>query len=124
MEVERGRKALEYHLYALAALVTLAELGERNGLPLYKECGGALGRVVAFTLDAIADPSRIVALAGTAQDPAGSYLTPAKLVFMEPWLQRHPDAAVRVASLLAQRPLALTDLGGDQTLLYGRRPAR
>jgi poly(beta-D-mannuronate) lyase len=124
MEVERGRKALEYHLYALAALTTLAEIGERNGLPLHKECSGALGRIAAFTLDAIGDPSRIAALAGVAQDPADAYLTPAKLVFLEPWAARHPDTADRASALLARRPLALTDLGGDQTLLYGRRASR
>lgn len=124
MEIERGRKALEYHLYALAALVTLAEIGERNGLPLHKECGGALGRVAAFTLDAIAEPGRIAMLAGIAQDAPETYLTPAKLVFLEPWVARHPDADGRAADLLARRPLSLTDLGGDQTLLHRSRSGR
>jgi poly(beta-D-mannuronate) lyase len=119
LEVERGRKALEYHLYALAALVTLAEIGERNGLASYKECAGALSRIAEFTLEAIGDPAKMAALAGAAQDGPSSYLTASKLVFLEPWLARHPGSPAVVGPLLARRPLALTDLGGDQTLLHG-----
>jgi poly(beta-D-mannuronate) lyase len=121
MEIERGRKALEYHLYALAALTTLAEIGERNGAPLRKECGGALGRIAEFTLTGIGDPERIATLAGVQQVPPERYVTPAKLVFLEPWLARSREREPEVRSLLARRPLGLTDLGGDQTLLYGAR---
>jgi poly(beta-D-mannuronate) lyase len=124
MEIERGRKALEYHLYALAALTTLAEIGTRNGIDLFLECNGALGRIATFTIDAIRDPAQIAARAGVAQDGPETYLTPAKLVFLEPWLVRNPSANAGSAALLAQRPLALTDLGGDQTLLYSRKIGR
>ena len=34
LEMERGQMALDYHLYALAPLIMLAEFGERNGLKL------------------------------------------------------------------------------------------
>jgi poly(beta-D-mannuronate) lyase len=121
MELERGRKALEYHLYALAALTTLAEIGERNGLSLASACDGALGRLVTFTTAAIADPGKVATLSGVPQDGPETYLTPAKLVFIEPWIARHPGAAQSWTPLLARRPLALTDLGGDQTLLHVRR---
>jgi poly(beta-D-mannuronate) lyase len=121
MEVERGKKAIEYHLYALAALTTVAEIGVRNGHDLYAECGKALGRTVAFTFDALAEPRKMESLAGIAQDQPQTYLTATKLVFIEPWLARHPGDRGRVDALVARRPLALTDLGGDQTLLYGGR---
>jgi poly(beta-D-mannuronate) lyase len=48
MEMGRGRMALHYQLYALEALVMLAELGEANGIDLYAEREGAIHRLVKF----------------------------------------------------------------------------
>jgi poly(beta-D-mannuronate) lyase len=120
LELERGRKAAEYHLYAMAALTVLSELGARNGTDLAGACDGALARIAAFTLRAVADPTEVAALAKTPQEPADRYMTPSKLVFAEPWLARNPAAVEAMRPLLARRPLTLTDLGGDQTLLYAR----
>jgi poly(beta-D-mannuronate) lyase len=118
LEVERGRKATEYHFYALAALATLAEIGERNGYAAYGECASALSRVASFAMAAARDPARMAVLAGAPQEPSETYTTPSRLVFLEPWLVRHPEEAGKAKALLARRPLALTDLGGNQTLLY------
>lgn len=120
LELERGRKAVEYHLYALAALTTLAEIGERNGAPLLGACEGAIGRVAGFTLAAIRNPARAAELAGAPQEPAQTFLTASKLVFLEPWLARNPDLTGDVSDLLGRRPLGLSDLGGNQTMLYAR----
>ena len=46
LELDRKGRALHYHLYALAPLVMLAEMGERNGIPLYQEQHGRLYRLV------------------------------------------------------------------------------
>jgi poly(beta-D-mannuronate) lyase len=120
LEIERGSKASEYHLYALAALVPLAEIGERNGFAPYDQCSGALARIVAFTVAALGDDRRIVALAGAPQQPIAKVMTSSRLVFAEPWLARHPVAAPGFRWLGDRRPLTQADLGGNQTLLYAR----
>jgi poly(beta-D-mannuronate) lyase len=118
LELERGSKALEYHLYALAALMPLAEITARAGGAPYETCAGALHRIAAFTVKGIADPAHVAALAGAAQ--SGKAPSASKLVFLEPYLARFPDRLPEARRLLAQRPLGLTDLGGNQTLLYAR----
>jgi poly(beta-D-mannuronate) lyase len=45
-EMARAGMALHYHLYSLAPLVMLAELGEANGIDLYAENHGAIHRLV------------------------------------------------------------------------------
>jgi poly(beta-D-mannuronate) lyase len=120
LEIERGSKAREYHLYALAALTPLAALAERNGIPAVNACDNALDRVAAYTLAALADPTDIERRAGARQAGRDKPPSASKLVFLEPWLKRHPDKAESVAAYLKQRPLTLTDLGGDQTLLYAK----
>jgi poly(beta-D-mannuronate) lyase len=120
LEIDRGSKATEYHLYALAALVPLAEIGERGGFAPYDQCNGALARVVTFTLAALGDNRRIAVLAGAAQEPIANVMTSSRLVFAEPWLARHPDAEPGFKWLEGRRPLTQADLGGNQTLLYAR----
>ncbi|MBI3707796.1 MAG: alginate lyase family protein [Proteobacteria bacterium] len=44
LELARAGKALHYHLFSVTPLVMVAELGAANGLDLYAEQGGALGR--------------------------------------------------------------------------------
>ncbi|WP_110752320.1 alginate lyase family protein [Phyllobacterium leguminum] len=45
-----GKKAREYHLFALNALMPTAAFAEANGIPAYNVCNGALRRIVQFTL--------------------------------------------------------------------------
>lgn len=59
-ELERGRKALHYHLFAAAPLVMMASIFDAQATPL--------DRLVAFAVHGVADPSAIAALAGTAQE--------------------------------------------------------
>lgn len=66
-EMGRGRMALHYQLYALEALVMLAELGEDNGIDLYAERDGAIHRLVAFDVAAMKDPSLIKKRTGEQQ---------------------------------------------------------
>jgi poly(beta-D-mannuronate) lyase len=127
LELERGRKATEYHLYALSALVMLAELAEANGRAGYGQCDGAIHRSIGFSLAALADPARIMSLAGAAQESADGIVKPSRIAFLEPYLARFPDRAVAARNWLDRRPLGLTDLGGNLTLLYGpgqRMPSR
>lgn len=120
LEIERGSKAREYHLYALAALAPLAAIAERNSLSAYATCGGALRRVAGYTLAALADPSDIERQAGARQSGRDKPAAASKLTFLEPYLKRFPEDLRAAEPHLARRPFALTDLGGDQTLLYRR----
>jgi poly(beta-D-mannuronate) lyase len=66
-EMDRGQIALHYHLYALAPLITLAELGEANDLQLYDENNGAIHRLVSFCLAGLEDPTILQMRTGVAQ---------------------------------------------------------
>lgn len=120
LELQRGSKARSYHLFALNALVPLAAILERNGSPAFGLCDGALHRIVRFSFDAIADPAAMAALAGKAQDAIDGGV-PAKnqIAFIEIYHRYFPGKTPQEEKWLAMRPLTATNLGGDQTLLYG-----
>jgi poly(beta-D-mannuronate) lyase len=120
LELERGSKAREYHLYALAALAPLAEIGSKNGMASYSECNDALHRVAAFTIAAIENPAEVKALAGVKQSGGDKLPSASKLTFLESYGTRFPTKIAGANALFKQRPLGLTDLGGNQTLLYAK----
>jgi poly(beta-D-mannuronate) lyase len=121
LELERGKKALDYHLFALDALTPVAAIAEANGIGAFGFCDGAFHRIVRFSLMALDDPSAIAKLAGQPQDkyPGG---LPSKnhASFIEIYHRYFPGKAPLENRLLAMRPLLSTNLGGDQTLLYGK----
>jgi poly(beta-D-mannuronate) lyase len=124
MELSRGSRALEYHLFALAPLATLDLMGRANGVDLDHDNGDALERLVRFCFEAARDPDRMRALAGAPQalgdEPPGraSYLSVA--VGLEVWLGMHPDPEMS-AALAPYRPLRQRWLGGDVTTLFNAR---
>lgn len=121
LELARGRKALDYHLFALGALVPLAAILDTNGVAAFAMCDGALPRIVRFTLDGVADPSAIALLAGTPQQGFdGGLPTPNQVAFLEAYRRYVPARTPLQDKLLALRPLYATNLGGDQTMLYRR----
>jgi poly(beta-D-mannuronate) lyase len=115
-EVARKQRALHYHLFAIAPLVMLAEIGERNGLPGYEVCGGALHRVIDFALAGVDDPEAMARLAGVKQLTITSLKSDTDLAWLEPYAQRFPAKAWRLAAI---RPLSNSYLGGNLTRLYG-----
>lgn len=68
LEMERGSKALHYHLYALAPLVLLAEFGEANGLDLYARANGAIHRLVNTSMAGLQDPALFDKATGVKQE--------------------------------------------------------
>src|SRR5262249_52902822 len=90
LELERRSLALHYHLFALAPLVMLAELGAVNGVDLYKEGDGAIRRLADRVIMGLADPAPFAAAAGAAQEiklpPRG-----ADLAWAEPYFARFRD---------------------------------
>ncbi len=119
LELERGKKALEYHLFALNALVPVAAFAEANDIPAYDMCDGALRKIVNFTLKSIHDPAAIALATNKAQEPFVKGMPPAQnLAFLEIYHRAFPGAAPMERELLQLRPLISTPMGGNQTLLY------
>jgi len=116
LELGRGAMALHYHLFALTPLVMLAELGEANGVALYAEGHGAIGRLADRVIAGLRDPAPFAAAAGVAQQvrpPRGP-----DLAWAEPYYARFRDR--RLTPLLAAaRPLRDDRLGGDLTAAFG-----
>jgi poly(beta-D-mannuronate) lyase len=90
LEMERGARALHYHLYALAPLVELAEFGEANGLDLYAHNHGAIQRLVKLSVAGLVDPTPFQKATGMKQDisahPSGD-----QIGWAPPYLRRFPD---------------------------------
>ena len=88
-EMKRASLARHYHMYAAGPLVIMAELGEANGLNLYKKEGYALSRLVKFIIRGVDDPSIYEKISKAKQRP----LTAKSLDFL--WLptyaRRFPD---------------------------------
>jgi poly(beta-D-mannuronate) lyase len=121
LELARGKKAREYHLFALNALIPVAAFAEANGVAAYNVCNGALHKIVQFTLQSLRDPAAIAAAAGKVQEPFSKGLPPARnIAFLEIYHRVFPGAAPMERDLLALRPFVATNMGGNQTLLYGR----
>ena len=99
-EMERGQRALHYHLYALEPLVMLAEYGEANGERLYTYRNTALKLLVARCLSGMLDPSFF--FAQTKEKQVGDYVHPSAddISWAVPYTRRYPDAAL--AALIAQ----------------------
>lgn len=109
-EMNRGQRALHYHLYALASLIMLAELGEANGIDLYSENNGAIHRLVKFCEAGLADPTILEKRTGVAQLvelPYGG----SDIGWAVPYVRRFPDA--QLSALIAKAPvLRYTTWGG------------
>jgi poly(beta-D-mannuronate) lyase len=119
LELERGKKALEYHLFALNALVPLAAFAEANDVSAYDMCDGALHKIVNFTLKSIRDPTALALAAGREQEHFVTGMPSARdLAFMEIYHRAFPGAAPMERELLKLHPLIATPLGGNQSLLY------
>jgi poly(beta-D-mannuronate) lyase len=115
LEMARGSRALQYHVFALAPLIMLAESGEANSLALYRERDGALLRLIDFVLDGLDDPAPFAARAGKPQI-LRSATNATNLAWLEFYHRRFSDS--RAQSWLQRlRPMRNRRLGGDLTAL-------
>jgi poly(beta-D-mannuronate) lyase len=113
IELLRGKRARDYHIHAVAPLVMLAEIGERNGMDSYAECDGALGRLIKFVLTAIEDPKEIERLAGAQQIPLTEMGS--RMAWVAIYRSRFPlPVAVELPD-----SFNATTLGGNLQTLYG-----
>jgi poly(beta-D-mannuronate) lyase len=117
LELARRKLALHYHLFALAPLVMLGELATANGVLLFEERDGALGRLADRVIDGLRDPASFAAAAGASQEirlpPRG-----ADLAWAEIYFARFRDRRL-VDLIAAARPLRADRLGGDLTAAFG-----
>jgi poly(beta-D-mannuronate) lyase len=90
LEMARGRRAVHYHLYALAPLVLIAEFGEANHLNLYAHANGAIHRLVKTSVNGLLDPSPFVKATGVEQEiprvPSGD-----QIGWAPPYVRRFPN---------------------------------
>ena len=123
-EIERGKRALSYHAFALGPLLVIAEAAARNGdMSVYNDNDGALHRLVDFTLSQIDNSGDIAGLAGAAQEHFGSngaVFDGNDVAWLEIYESRFPGRNRWSARLPSLRPLVSTGLGGNLTLLFNR----
>lgn len=100
-EMSRGQMALHYQLYALGPLIVLAELGEANGIDLYREKQGAIHRLVKFNIAAMKDPSTLATRTGATQKISRPY-SGQEIGWAVPYIQRFPDP--QLSAWIAQAP--------------------
>ena len=92
-EMARGQKALHYHLFALAPLVTMAEFGAANGMDLYGRDHEAMTRLIALSMAGLANNQYFAAKVGVAQDtPEKGKITSDEVIWIRPYLRRFPNA--------------------------------
>ena len=110
LEMARGKRALHYHLYALAPLVMIAEFGEANHLDLYAHSGGAIHRLADVSIAGLSNPELFVKATGVQQEvpakPSGD-----QIGWAPPYEHRFPNP--QLAKYIANAPsLSVYYLGG------------
>ena len=117
LEVDRGERALHYHLFALTPLTLMARIEEANGRQFDR---AALARLEAFTRAGLEDPQVVARLAGVAQEIPRPDGDPSEFVWAVLASARPGPALER---LLSERG-ALSDrrTGGDVRLTWPIKP--
>ncbi|MGV1756988.1 alginate lyase family protein [Rhizobium sp. A22-96] len=92
LEMVRRSRALHYHIFAAAPLVTIAELASANGIDLYAADDNALPRLVRAVVAGIDDPSSFAAAAGAQQ--VGMHLQADDIAWAVPFERRFPAPAL------------------------------
>lgn len=140
LETERGARAVWYQNYAVAMLVTIAEVAAQQGYDLYgMETGGrSIHKAVTFLLDAIVRPPTVLEYARTNRQPGpgGADWREQDLRFtelrerwhhmawIEAYVRRFPDHpnSIRLhrdmPGLFLDRPLISRIAGGMTSCLY------
>lgn len=116
LELARKARALEYHVFAAAPLVLVAETLAANGQELSASEEAALRRLVRRTAAGLDDPSFFQARSGAVQEPG--VFSGRDLAWMEPCYARLREPSL-VKWIARFRPMRNRRLGGDLTLLFG-----
>jgi poly(beta-D-mannuronate) lyase len=104
LEMGRGQRALHYHLFAIAPLVTMAELASANGEDLYAYRNFRIKLLVARTVAGLTDNKFFVDKADAAQDtPNNGVVNGSDISWLPPYARRFPDPVI--TALLGQVPI-------------------
>ena len=110
LELARSTRAFHYHLYALAPLVFLAEMGEANGLDLYTYNHHAITRLADACVSGLQDPTLFETKAHAKQEvpkvPSGDDAN-----WTVPYGRRYPSDRI-IAITKNARTLSSLYLGG------------
>ncbi len=123
LELERAKKARDYHLHAIAPLIMIAELAEANGTDAYGFCDGAMHRLVKFALTSVEDPDEIEALTGAKQvklPTDDGAIRGDRLAWVEPYFKRF-GGSEKDYGIKLSRPLFSSNLGGRLTSMVGAK---
>jgi poly(beta-D-mannuronate) lyase len=104
LEMGRGQRALHYHLFAAAPLVTMAELAESNGDDLYAYDNSRLKLLVSLCVAGLADNHFFAEKSGVAQDtPDNGVIQGSDIAWLPPFASRFPSPAIN--ALLSSTPI-------------------
>jgi len=123
LELERDKKARDYHLHATAPLVMIAELAEANGTDAYAFCDGAMHRLIKFALTSVTDPDEIEAITGAKQvklPTDDGAIRGDRLAWVEPYFKRF-GGSEKDYGIKLSRPLFSSNLGGRLTSMVGAK---
>jgi poly(beta-D-mannuronate) lyase len=111
LEMQRGQRALHYHLFALSPMVYLAEFGELNGLHLYAERDYAIKKLAVLSTQGLEDNSFFATATKIAQDTPSGAPTAEEISWAPIYVARFPSPAI--SQLIAKaRSLTYLYLGG------------
>jgi len=117
LEMERGARALNYHVFAAHPLVMMAALSVvNNGIDLYKVNNGRLLKLINISLQSLNDPSFFVSRTGKKQD-AHLIKNNSALAWVEVFSKQYQDDLAD-KYLRKYRPMKQTRTGGNISLLY------
>jgi len=92
LEMARGQRALHYHLFAIAPLVTMAELAQANGDDLYGYDQSRLKLLVSVSISGLKDNHFFQEKSGVAQDtPKDGVISGADISWLAPYAHRFPS---------------------------------
>jgi poly(beta-D-mannuronate) lyase len=123
LELERDKKARDYHLHAIAPLVMIAELAEANGTDAYGLCDGAMHRLIKFALTSVADPAEIETITGARQvrlPTDDGAIRGDRLAWVEPYFKRF-GGSEKDYGIKLSRPLFSSNLGGRLTSMVAAK---
>ena len=118
-ELARGERARNYHMYALGPILMLTLMERSQGRDALALNDGALRRLVQTVTNSVLDPSEIENLAGAVQlsdDEANGLPASHRMGWSELLYELDPDFEFGL-SLDSVRPIGLSALGGNLTLL-------
>jgi poly(beta-D-mannuronate) lyase len=122
LELNRAKRARDYHTFATEPLIAIAELARTQGIDLYAENDRALSRLVNRVVESFSDPSFFEKATGARQEPypGDGTVSTSRIAWLEIYQSRFPSP--RAERLLAsKRPVASSGIGGNTTLLFKGR---